>query len=139
MNEIVYNRLTDQLWLEDAPKFCEDEYYCPQLDYLDYIMDYSNHEFSSFRAIELVFDEWEVEQQEMFVDGLGNNHDGKTVTYDMVAKAYEELCKFAKEKNVCIITAQQGVKDFQPRILDSVSNVGIEYTPMTYKYMRHRT
>lgn len=57
----------EELWLEDDRK---GYYYCPEL-----LRDREEEEdgyceFARFQN--LVFDDWEIKQQEQFIDGLGN-------------------------------------------------------------------
>lgn len=58
--------LYEELWLED---FGDDEFWCPQIDTDRWIDEYS---FKEMRRKELVFEDWEIEQLNTYVEGIGN-------------------------------------------------------------------
>jgi hypothetical protein len=120
MTGLVYHLLTEQLWLEDAPLFCKDEYYCPQLAYISDLLCDNRASYYELEGWKLIFDEWEITQQEQFVGGLGNENVEKP---SFCYEAYEKMAEFAKKYNVAILTAQQGDTNFQPRILDNTGKV----------------
>ena len=123
MTEFVYNRLIEQLWLEDTPEYYKDEYYCPQLESIDsYLEEYGT--FEDLRIRELIFAEWEVKQQEMFVDGLGNVDERNPKSLFSTLKMVASMIEIAKKRNVVIMTAQQGVKNSQPTVIDSIDSIG---------------
>lgn len=57
----------EELWLED------DDFgglWCPQIDDAAYITD---EDFKEMRFRELIFEDWEIKQQERYTSGLGND------------------------------------------------------------------
>lgn len=58
--------LYEELWLED---FKNDELWCPQMED-DCFVD--EHTFREIRWRELIFEDWEIEQYDTYVGGIGN-------------------------------------------------------------------
>lgn len=59
--------LYEELWLED---FKDGELWCPQIEDDGFV---DNYIFNEMRWIELVFEDWEIEQLTTYVEGVGNN------------------------------------------------------------------
>lgn len=59
-------KLFEELWLED---YNTEEYWCPQISEDSYIND---QEFQEMRWRGLIFEDWEIKQLELYVEGLGN-------------------------------------------------------------------
>ncbi len=60
--------MNEELWLEDDGREGK-EYYCPVIMEDSYIND---REFIEMLRRELIFDKWEIEQQERYIGGVGN-------------------------------------------------------------------
>lgn len=58
--------MDEELWLEDG---VGGEYWCPQIGEDSYMND---REFFEMRVRHLVFEEWEVDQMNLYIDGVGN-------------------------------------------------------------------
>jgi hypothetical protein len=133
MIDEVYKLFTKPLWLEDSPTFVEEEYWCPGIRSIDYLSQTGN--FEEMKLIDLIFEEWEIKQMEMFVDGLGNVVVEKKNYYSRLAESLEKIRQQSITNNSVVIASQQvcsGV-GIPPHYFS-----GIEYTPSTYKYHKRQ-